>query len=175
MKKVLLILLLSLTLTGCGKMNETEARHTLLFALNQAYKVVYSTNGFGLAVFPNEKIESEGSTWYLVGTEGYSSTTYLKELANEAFVNEVAKNLIISIDSKYKDIDGKLYSKGLGGCDLGYNLDAFESMIEGEVTINKIKTKEIKFTYKGKEYKLKRIDETWKLTENIFTCIKNDI
>ena len=82
-------------------------------------------------------------------------------------MSEELKN---TIDKKYKDIDGKLYSTGVGGCPLPYEIDTAREDMEEDVKINEIKSKKITITLKEIEYTLIKKSDKWVSEEKIFSC-----
>ena len=105
-------------------------------------------------------------------TWGYPSVEFIVSLAEQNYVDDVAKTLSVGIKSKYSVIEEELYSTGTGGCNLGYDFETVKDTIKDEVKITKIKYNKIIFTYREKEYELVKSGDFWKLNKNIFKCIE---
>lgn len=169
MKKILIGLFSILMLTGCGTLTDEEAKTAVLDSLENAYLSSYIADGVGLAVFADQKIEEEGVTWYKVA-DNYSTVDELKDLVDKAYKGDVADKLKETIDSKYKEIDGALYSTGVGGCALPYEIETVRDDLNEDVTINEVKSSKITITLNETEYTLTKKSDNWLSEAQIFKC-----
>lgn len=169
MKKILIGLLSILLLTGCEKLSNEEAEIAVLDSLENAYLASYIADGVGLAVFADQKIEEEDVTWYKVA-DNYNSVEELKAIVDKGYRGDVANDLKETIDSKYKVIDGALYSTGVGGCALPYEVETVRDELSKDVTINEIKTSKITITLSKTEYTLTKKSDNWLSEVQIFKC-----
>lgn len=169
MKKILIGLFSILLLTGCGKLNDEEAKTAVLDSLEKAYLASYIADGVGLAVFADQKVEEGNVTWYKVA-DNYSTVEELKEIVDKGYKGDVANDLKETIDSKYKVIDGALYSTGVGGCALPYEVETVRDDLGEDVTINEIKSSKITITLNETEYTLTKKSDNWLSEAQIFKC-----
>ena len=169
MKKLLLCIVSVAMLTGCGALSEEEAKVAVLDSLENAFKASYIADGIGLAVFADQTVTEEDTTWYRVA-DNYSSVEELKNQVDKGYKGEVADELKKTIEEKYKDIDGALYSTGVGGCALPYEIDTIREDIEEDVTINQIKSSKITITLNETEYTLTKKSDEWVSKAKIFSC-----
>lgn len=169
MKKILIGLFSILLLTGCGKLSDEEAKTAVLDSLENAYLASYIADGVGLAVFADQTIEEGDVTWYKVA-DNYSTVEELKEIVDKGYKGDVADDLKETIDSKYKVIDGALYSTGVGGCALPYEVETVRDDLSEDVTINEIKSSKITITLNETEYTLTKKSDNWLSEAQIFKC-----
>ena len=174
MKKVLIILMCSLLLVGCGK--NDEKKEMLYKSLEKAYISIYSSDGVGLAVYDKEVVTVDDKNWYMVAITDYSKLGNLISLANNVYEEKLADQINTKINQKYKEIDGQLYTTGEGGeCALEYKLDEnLRENIKNDIKITKIGINKIKFEYKDKEYTAKKSGKYYKFDEKVFECPKED-
>lgn len=175
MKKIFLVAITLMFLTGCG-MSDEEKENMLYKSLEKAYISVYSSEGVGLAVYPEETVKIDEKDWYLVALSKYKKVEDLTSLADDVYSDKIAKDLNKIISKRYKESDTGLYSTGESGCTLPYQLvtDGEDSTIENikkDVKIKKIKMSKITFEYKGKEYEAKKSKDNYVFDDKIFSCV----
>lgn len=169
MKKIVIIILMGLILTGCT--NKDEKKEMFYNSLGDAYKSVYITDGMGLPVLADENITLDGKVWYKVSSTKYNLIETIENMFNNVFTEEVNKELKTTLHEKYKEVDSVLYTLSTGGCMFNYQID--ETLKEGlkkDVKIKKIKSSKIIFEYKGKEYTAKKDKDNYTFSEKIFVC-----
>lgn len=170
MKKLLVVILSILIITGCGK-SEEEKEKIFYESLSDAYSVIYITEGFGLPVTEKDKITLEKTNWFKVANSKYTSIEKIENMIENTYTNSISKELKEKLLSNYKEIDTKLYTTGKGGCDLGYQMnEELISKLKQNVNIVKIKGKKVKFEFNNKEYTAKLNDGHYKFEEKIFEC-----
>ena len=169
MKKVVIGLISILLLTGCGKLTEEEAKTAALDSLENAFLASYIADGIGLAVFADQTIEEGDITWYKVA-DNYSTVDELKEIVDKGYKGDVADDLKETIDSKYKVIDGALYSTGTGGCALPYEIETVREDLSEDISIKEIKSNKITVTLNETEYTLSKKSGNWLSEIQIFKC-----
>lgn len=169
MTKVIIGLFLVLLVTGCGKMSEDEAKTVVLDSLENAYLASYIADGVGLAVFADQNISEGEGTWYKVA-DNYNSVQELKNIVDKGYTGEVADELKEVIENKYKDIDGSLYSTGVGGCAMPYEIETVREDLENDVTISNIESDKITITLNDTEYVLSKVSGKWLSEAQIFKC-----
>lgn len=170
MKKIIIIGLTLLLLTGCG-MSDEEKEKMLYDSLDKAYTAVYLTDGVGLAVYPDEIMQIDNKDWYQVAISKYNKVAKLTSLADDVYTEDIAKKMNKVIKSKYTETDKGLYTTSEGGCLLPYQLDeTAKDSIKKDVKIKKIKMNKIIFEYQGKEYEAKKSGDNYKFDKKIFKC-----
>ena len=102
--------------------------------------------------------------------DNYSTVDELKDLVDKAYKGDVADKLKKTIDSKYKEIDGALYSTGVGGCALPYEIETVRDDLNEDVTINEVKSSKITITLNETEYTLSKKSDNWLSEAQIFKC-----
>jgi len=174
MKKFLIVALTILLVTGCGTSKE-EKEKMLFNSLEKAYISVYTADGVGLAVYPNETQEVDGETWYLVAVNKYSNIEKLLANSKEVYTDSIANDLNEKIKARYRQFDTDLYTPSTGGCPLDYIVSSdgdLQKDIKENVEIKKVKMNKIIFEYKGEEYTAKKEDDHYVFDKRIFTCIE---
>jgi len=169
MKKIIGIIFLSIIISGCGKLKEDEALVEVLDSLENAYLSTYIVDGVGLPVYAEESKNIDGVTWYKVASE-YDSVASLKKIVDSSLDGDLKKEYDKKIDSKYKDIEGSLYTTSEGGCALPFNFENAREEIEKITKITKIKSNKIEIKVSDKEYTLKKSKDNWLNEEKIFGC-----
>ena len=169
MKKIFGIMLMILLISGCNKLTKEEAKKVVLDSLEDAYASVYIADGVGLAVYADEKIEENGVTWYKVAGN-YTTVDSLYKIAENAYKGDALNELKSTIDEKYKDINGALYTKSSGGCALPYELETSREKLDEITTIEKIKSNKIIIKVNNKEYTLSKKNDNWVSEDKIFSC-----
>jgi len=171
MKKILVGIITVILLTGCG-MKDDEKEKLLYDSLEKAFTTIYINEGIGLGVYDTEKIEIENEIWYQVAISKYDSYSKITSLANEIYSEELAEEINLKTEKRYKEVDGTLYTKAEGGCPLKYQLDdKLRKNIKKDIKIKKIKMSKIIFELNGKEYTAKKNKDTYVFEEKIFECI----
>lgn len=176
MKKFLIISVSLLILAGCSNATDEEKEKMLYDSLEKAYIAVYSSEGVGLAVYPDKTLMIDEKTWYQVGISEYEKVSQLTDLADEVYTEKIAKKINKAIKNKYRETTQGLYTLSEGGCALKYLYDEnIRENIKNDVKINKIGGSKIKFEYNGKEYEAKLTDDThYVFDKQIFECPKED-
>lgn len=176
MKKLIIITCALLFLTGCG-MSEKEKEKMFYDSLEKAYTSIYTTEGVGLAVYPNEILEIDGKNWYLVAISKFDKISKIETLADEVFEKKIADDIKKKVNEKYKESDTGLYSLSEGGCrllDRDSDFDINETLQENLKEIIKIKEygfmNKIVFEYNGKEYTAKKSKDNYVFDSKIFEC-----
>lgn len=174
MKKIIIIAITLLFLTGCG-MSDEEKENMLYKSLEKAYTAVYASEGVGLAVYPNETVKIDEKDWYLVAISGYTKVSDLTSLADDVYTEKISKKINKLINEKYKESDTGLYTTSEGGCTLPYQIDkegenSTIDNIKKDVKIKKYKMNKIVFEYKGKEYVGSKSKDNYVFDEKIFAC-----
>ncbi len=169
MKKIFVIGLCAFLLAGCGTLTDEEAKVAVLDSLENAYLASYIADGIGLAVYADQTITNEEVTWYRVA-DNYTTVDQLKDIVDKAYKGDVADDLKKTIDSKYKEIDGALYSTGVGGCALPYEIETVREDLSEDVSINEIKSSKITITFNETEYTLTKKSNNWLSEAQIFKC-----
>lgn len=171
-KKLLICLFTVLLLSGCG-MKDKEKENLFYDSLEKAFTSIYINEGIGLAVYDTEKLELDGESWYQVAISKYDSFSKIKSLADQVYTEELAEELNLLTEKKYKEIDGLLYTKAEGGCALNYQLDDdLKKNIKNDIKIKKIKMTKIVFELDGKEYTAKKQKDSYIFDEKLFKCEK---
>lgn len=168
MKKVVLGFLFIFLLVGCA--NKKENKELVLDTLESAYKSSYISKGIGLAVFSTDSVNENNKTWYRVATSEFSSPASIIKYINNVYSQDIASSLSEKVTTKYKSVNGKLYSDGSGGCNLGYDYNKVRSELESKVEVKKVSASKITFTLDKKEYYIKKNNDNWLLEEEIFKC-----
>ena len=169
MKKIVIIILMGLILTGCT--NKDEKKEMFYNSLGDAYKSVYITDGMGLPVLADENITLDGKVWYKVSSTKYNLIETIENMFNNVFTEEVNKELKTTLHEKYKEVDSVLYTLSTGGCMFDYQIDdTLMNNLKKDVTISKIKGKKITFKYKDKEYTAKKSDDVYVFGDKVFEC-----
>lgn len=178
MKKIFIVAITLLFLTGCG-MTDEEKENMLYKSLEKAYTAVYASEGVGLAVYPEETVKIDEKDWYLVAISGYKKVEDLTSLADAVYTDEISKDINKIINEKYKESDTGLYTTSEGGCTLPYQIGetidndnkiSTIDSIKKDVKIKKIKMNKIVFEYKGKEYEGKKSKDNYVFDDKIFYC-----
>lgn len=171
MKKILLVLITLLFVSGCGLTDE-EKEDKLYESIEKAYLAAYATEGAGFAVFENETENVNGETWYKVAISDYNSIKKIKALANDVYVDDVATEINNKVDKKYKEVKGNLYTPSNTNCKLLYSYnDKLLGNIKNDVEITEMKSKKITFKLKDKEYNAKLKGDYYIFEEKLFECI----
>lgn len=169
MKKILIIALSLLLLTGCT--SDEEKENMLYTALEKAYIVQYSIEGPGLPVYDQEKTTVDGKDYYMVALSDYTKISRLLSLAEDAFTTDLSKEVSKTINEKYMDIDNELYTISEGGCVMPYLIDKeLQDNLKKNIKIKKVKMNSIVFEYEGKEYTAKEQDDKYVLSDKVFVC-----
>lgn len=177
MKKLIIIACTLLFLTGCG-MSKEEKEKMFYESLEKAYSAIYTSDGVGLPVYPNETLEIDGKNWYLVAVSKYDKVSKLENLTDEVFESKISNDIKKTINEKYKESDTGLYSISEGGCKLLNNeepdFDLDENLQEKLKEVVKIKKygfmNKIVFEYNGKEYTAKKSKDNYVFDSKIFEC-----
>lgn len=171
MKKILLIVCCSLILlTGCGK-SKGEKESIFYNSLEKAYVSMYSTEGAGLAVYADDKVELDNNLWYLVAVSKYNTMSKLVNTVESVYDEKLAEDIEVVIGKKYKEIDDKLYTLSTSGCAFKYQLtEDLQDNLKSEIKNVKISGSSVKFTYNGKTYKGKLDGDNYKFSDKIFDC-----
>ncbi len=172
MKKLFLITITMLLLTGCGKTKE-EKEDMLYSSLEKAFMAVYSAEGAGLPVTQSEEEmkEFDGQKWYKVSVSEYANIEKLLDYSNSVYVDKISKKLNEELTEKYRQSGGELYTLSQGGCPLDYMYEPdLKDLIKEDVKIKKIKSKKIVFEYKNKEFTATMEDDNYKFDKKIFEC-----
>ncbi len=173
MKKVLLVVLSLVLLSGCG-MSKEEKEELFYKSIEKAYVSVYASESAGLAVLPEEFVEIDGTKWYKVGKSDYDRLEKLTDAVNDVYEGDVRKELLDRIDLEYREIDDALYTVSDGGCPLPYQL--IETLPENLKDSVKIKDAglfgKITFEYDGKEHTAKLNDnkDGYIFSDKVFVC-----
>ncbi len=172
MKKIIIIGLTLLLLTGCGA-TDKEKEDMFYKSLEKAYTSIYASEGVGLAVYDKETIKIDGEDWYQVASSDYKKLTDLTSLASDVYSSKIAKEINDTINKKYKEADNGIYTLSEGGCPLKYQLGGgtLSEDIKKDVKISKISGSKIVFEYDGKEYEAKKSKDNYVFDDKIFTCI----
>lgn len=176
MKKILVIALTLLLVTGCGTSKE-EKEKMLYESLEKAYVSAYTAESVGLAVYPDQTLEIDGKIWYLVAIDKYGNIENLLSYAEEVYDKDIATKLNNEIKENYKQLDTDLYTLSNSGCDLGYIISSDRNLqedIKNDIKIKKIKMNKIIFEYKGDEYTAKKDGDHYVFDKQIFTCPTED-
>lgn len=169
MKKIVVIILMGLLLTGCS--DKDEKKDMFYASLADAYTSVYITDGMGLPVLADESITLEGKTWYKVSSTKYTLIETIESMFNKVFTEEVSKELKTTLHEKYKEVDSTLYTLSNGGCMFDYQIDdTLDKGLREDVKVKKIKSNKVVFEYKGKEYTAKKDNDNYVFSEKIFVC-----
>lgn len=174
MKKILLVFITLLFISGCGLTDE-EKEDKLFESLERAYLAAYATEGAGFGVFEKETETVNGETWYKVANSDYNSLDKIKELANDVYVDEVATKINKKVDQKYKEVNGTLYTPSNTNCKLPYSYN--ERLLENlkkDVEITEMKSKKLTFKLKDKEYNAKLKGDYYVFEEKLFECVNGD-
>lgn len=170
MKKIFIVSLTLLLITGCG-MSKEEKEDLLYKSLEKAYKAAYVTEGVGLAVYQDQTMTIDNTTWYKVSVSEFNSLSKLTNLATDVYPEKIAEDINKVIEEKYFQTDTELYSVGKGGCGLGFELDEeLINNIKNDTKIKKIGMSKIIFEYKGEEYTAKKSKDNYKFDKKIFKC-----
>ena len=170
MKKIIIVIMSLVLLTGCG-MSKEEKTDLFYDSLEKAYASVYITNGVGLPVYEDSKVTLSNVDWYKTASSVYSSYEKIEDGINSVFDGDLKDSLNKTLASKYREINAELYTTGVGGCMMNYQLDdTLLSNIKKDVSISKIKRNKITFKYKDKKYTAKLSDNTYKFTTQVFEC-----
>lgn len=157
-------------LTGCG-MSDEEKTTMFYESLDKAYASIYITEGVGLPVYESEKVHLNDVDWYKTASSVYSSYEKIEDGINLVFTDSIKNELLKSLSNKYREIDAELYTTGVGGCILDYQLDDdLSNNLKKDITISKIKRKSITFKYKDKEYTAKLSDNSYVFSNKVFEC-----
>lgn len=170
MKKLIIVIMSLVLLTGCG-MSDEEKTTMFYESLDKAYTSIYITEGVGLPVYESEKVHLNDVDWYKTASSVYSSYEKIEDGINLVFTDSIKNELLKSLSNKYREIDAELYTTGVGGCILDYQLDDdLSNNLKKDITINKIKRKSITFKYKDKEYTAKLSDNSYVFSNKVFEC-----
>lgn len=170
MKKLIIVIMSLVLLTGCG-MSDEEKTTMFYESLDKAYTSIYITEGVGLPVYESEKVHLNDVDWYKTASSVYSSYEKIEDGINLVFTDSIKNELLKSLSNKYREIDAELYTTGVGGCILDYQLDDdLSNNLKKDITISKIKRKSITFKYKDKEYTAKLSDNSYVFSNKVFEC-----
>lgn len=170
MKKIIIVILSLVLLTGCGT---TDEEKTTMFynSLEKAYASIYITEGVGLPVYEDSKVTLKDVNWYKTANSTYNSYEKIEDTINSVFTGKLNEELNKVLARKYREIDAELYTTGTGGCILDYQIDdTLMDNLKKDVTISKIKGKKITFKYKDKEYTAKKSDNVYVFGDKVFEC-----
>lgn len=174
MKKILLVLITLLFVSGCGLTDE-EKEDALYNSIEKAYLSAYATETAGFAVYENEKETVNGETWFKVAISDYNTLDKIKALAKDVYTKEIATEINEKVDQKYKEVKGVLYTPSKGNCQLAYSYnDKLLDKIKKDVEITEMKSKKITFKLKDKEYNAKLKGDYYVFEEKLFGCINGD-
>lgn len=170
-RKILVVMLSVLLLTGCGATK--EEKETMFYdSLEQAYISVYSTDGVGLPVYEAEKITLDNVDWYKVASSKYDNYEKIEDMISNVFDEKIGSELKSTLSKKYKEVDAVLYTTSTGGCLLDYQIDdTLVSNLKKNVKITKIKGSKVKFEYKKKKYTAKKDGNFYIFDSKVFECL----
>lgn len=172
MKKILIICLLLILVTGCQKKEqkptivEIKPEEKIEELLKNSY--IYSLYNIGNLTLSDAKVETDGKIYYYIEEKYVKNIDELNEMVSKVYLEDVFPTVFETHQGKKEFLlfDNELYVNNVEeSCNIGkdYNFEDFQIIKETSDNLT--------ISFNGKEYNVYIKDGKYYLDEIIFNCI----